>query len=99
MTNLNPIVCTLTSVQRLQRGRSWKRSLHRYARRFERLPNGIFIELEPDAPLAELRELVAAESACCRWMNLDLREGDVPPVLTITADTEEGVRAIIKMTA
>ena len=57
----------------------------------------MFIELRNDAPLLELRELIAAESECCRWMNLELDESIVPPVLTITADTDEGVSAIVEM--
>ena len=97
MKNTNPVACTLTSLQRLRRGQSWKRSLRRYARRLERLPNGVSIELKNGAPLANLRTLVAAEAQCCRWMNLTLREDAVPPVLTITADTDEGVRAIVDM--
>lgn len=99
MKNLNPVVCTLTHVERLRRGKRWKRSLFRFARRFERLPNGVFIELASDVPLADLRELVAAEADCCRWMNLRLQENSVPRALTITADTDEGIRAIVEMTA
>ena len=97
MKNLNPVVCTLTTVQRLWRGQSWKRSLRRYAARVDRLPDGVSIELKTDAPLAELRALVAAESECCRWMNLDLQERADPPVLRITADTDEGVKTIVAM--
>ena len=97
MKNLRPVVCTLTTIGRLRRGTSWKRSLDRYARRFERLPNGVFVEFKPGFPIGELRELVAAESKCCRWMNLELQEDADPPTLTITADTDEGVRAIIEL--
>ncbi len=98
MKNLNPVVCTLTTLQRLQRGRRWKSSLRRYARRVERLPNGIAIELKSDLSLVELRGLVASEAECCRWMNLDLQETELPPILKITADTEEGIRTIVEMT-
>jgi hypothetical protein len=97
MKNLNPVVCTLTNVQRALRGQSWRRSLRRFARRVDRLPNGVLLELRSDVPLGKLRELVAAEAECCRWMNLELRENALPASLTITADTDEGVRAIVDM--
>lgn len=72
--------------------------MRRYANRFERLRNGVFVELKGDVPLAGLRKLVADESDCCRWMNLDLNENAFPPALTITADTDEGVSTIMGMT-
>lgn len=96
MTDCAPIVCTLTKIQRLHRAISWKGALRRYARRLQRLPNGVLIELKSGVPLAKFRKLVASEAECCRWMNLDLQETAVPPILTITADSDEGVRVILE---
>ena len=97
MKNLNPVVCTLTSVQRLRRGTRWKGGFRRFAERIDRLSNGIAIALKSGVALGELRELVALEAECCCWMNLELRESESPPTLTITADTEEGVATIARM--
>jgi hypothetical protein len=97
--NLNPIACTLTHAQLGRRAARWKDALRRYACNTERLRDGLSIALGSDAPLDEFRELVSLESECCKWLNLDLREADGRAILTITADTDEGIAALQDMFA
>ena len=97
MKNLNPVVCTLTSAQLARRGARWTDALRRLAVRTDPLADGVSITIKGGLPLEELRRLVQFEAECCKWMNLDLREGPAFSTLTITADTAEGVDVIMRM--
>jgi hypothetical protein len=42
----------------------------------------------------ELEELIELERSCCAWMRLDLKPTDGGWILGMSADAEEGIRAI-----
>ena len=94
MKNHKPILCTLTPAQLVGRGSSW-RKVAMAAIRVEECRGGYLLTFGADeGRLSELAELVAAEQACCEWMNLELVRGE-EIVLTMTADSTEGA-AVIK---
>jgi len=98
--NSNPVTCTLTAEGRQRMGDGWKATLQRGNARVRALENGVEVDLKgDDALLHELRRLVAIEADCCRWMNIALREHRGDAVLTVTADSDEGVAAIAAMPA
>jgi hypothetical protein len=95
--NLNPVICTLSAAQLGRRTTRWKDALARYARKTTCIRGGLSIELKSGAPIHEFRELVRLESECCKWMDLELNEHDSGAMLTITADTDEGVDALSRI--
>jgi hypothetical protein len=100
MKSSNPVTCTLTAEGRLRMGDGWAATLRRGNARIRSLENGVEVELKGDRALRlELRELVAVERDCCRWMNIALREHEGGAVLTVTADSDDGVAAIAVMPA
>ena len=100
MKNVEPVVCTLTPEQRRLQGKGWKDALVQFARRARVLPDGFEVTLANDrAAISQIAELVAREQACCRWMNITLRSEGDKAVLTITADSREGVTALAGMLA
>ena len=61
-------------------------------------PGGVsIIFAAPGDELAEIHDLVRAESACCAWMRFEMGSSATGSSLLITAESEEGADLIREM--
>ncbi|HEY8547074.1 MAG TPA: MerR family transcriptional regulator [Acidimicrobiales bacterium] len=67
-----PIACTLGAGETADRIDEWHAVLATMVVARRPLPDGLRLELAPDADLAELTRLAAAEQGCCRFFAFDL---------------------------
>jgi hypothetical protein len=95
MSDLKPIVCTLTDEERSSRTTTWKDVVANSVTHIEELGDGYALTLNAgQIDLDQLRNLVESESECCRWMNLQLQERS-PLTLSISSASPGG-KAVIK---
>lgn len=82
-----PIVCTLDSEQMPGRLDDWKAALQDVAAR-RPVDGGIRLELGPEADIAELARLAAAEQGCCAFFRFDLVIDGRGPALEVRAPAD-----------
>lgn len=90
------VVCTLTHRELRARGVRWKELLRRSAGT-EPAANGVTIAFDDASVRAELERLIGQERQCCTWMYLDLCEREGRLMLTIRANSDQGIAAIHAM--
>lgn len=90
-----PVICTLTSAQLRTRRDKWNEIFRTAAAELRPLPDGVSVRLAcNDAVVSRLRRLVELEADCCQWMLLDLSEDAGATVLTMRAESNQGIAAI-----
>jgi hypothetical protein len=90
-----PVICTLTSNELRARRDKWSDILRSATAEVQPLPDGVSVRLaRDDAVLHRLHRLVELETVCCQWLLLDLSEDAGATVLTMRAESDEGVEAI-----
>jgi hypothetical protein len=80
-----PVACTLNMDDFRERTASIRNLARRFLQKAVRNPKQTLTLTYAGDALAELRELVAKEKACCAFLAFDLRQRDQNIVLTITA--------------
>lgn len=92
-----PIACTLERSVLTSRIQAWQQVMARATSR--RLEEDRLVATYPDDPqlLEQLRELIAAEAACCPFLEFDLerREGVVVSEFRFPAEAPEEMRTAI----
>jgi hypothetical protein len=89
-----PIACSLSAGELAERTRQTEQLARRALRSREPLEHGALLTFDADDGIeAELREFVAAEARCCRFLRMDLRRsGDV---LELEVTAPDDARPII----
>jgi hypothetical protein len=90
----NELVCTLTAADYRDREAAWGK-LGTYLNASEAIPGGLRFRFAPARGLKDsLTELVRLEAECCAWMAFAMSEAPVGIGLSITANGEDGERAV-----
>jgi len=96
MLKSEPIVCTLTDDELQSRKVTWQDVVQKSVTSATPIDRGYILTLDVEhSEIEELRELVNAESKCCRWMHLALDEHAMR--LSITSDSVGGAAVIGRM--
>jgi hypothetical protein len=94
MKDTVPIACTLTDADLRDRQHAWLK-VGTYADRAAEIPGGLAFEFSPTAGVyASLSELVRLEAECCPWMAFRLEQRPEIIRMTVTADGDDGERAV-----
>jgi hypothetical protein len=82
-----PIVCTLEGVARPNRLEEWRSAL-RFVTARTAIPDGMRMTLAPDAPVAEIAGLAAAEQQCCAFFAFAITLDSRGVALEVTAPAD-----------
>jgi len=84
-----PIACTLTAADYARRTQDTAELARRTLRSRRRIADGTRLTFDASADTErELRDIVAAEAQCCRFLRMDLRAAEDALILDITGPAE-----------
>ena len=90
----NDLVCTLTADDYRDRETAWLK-VGSYMRASAAIPGGLSFRFAPTRGLRDsMTELVRLEAECCAWMAFAMSESPNGITLSITANGEDGERAV-----
>jgi len=93
-----PITCTLSQAERAARGPEWRDALRNARAQITDAEGGVSITFTATGDeLAEIHDLVRAESACCAWMQFEMASAAAGSTLLITSESDEGADLIREM--
>ena len=88
------LVCTLTAADYQDREAAWLK-VGTYIRASAAIPGGLSLRFAPARGLGDsLTELVRLEAECCAWMAFAMSNSPEGITLSITANGEDGERAV-----
>lgn len=82
-----PIACTLQPAEQAERARAWHALVARTLLSWRATEDGAVVRVRGDAE-AQLRELIAAESQCCAFLEFDLRRDGEELLLSVVGPDE-----------